>query len=344
MRASQSTLLGLGVLGLATGLAAQDPASLGADLSFKALKKWSFNLPAETWTAVNGSVPIAHQNGAGFEAHMDGLALALNVDTDGDGKTDKTVKGAKGYLVFKSKDADGEAFSYAVRFRAERKAYQFSSSGVMRGRLEGVGIQLIDQNNNGVYNEIGVDAMVVGKSSSASFLSKVVNLKGTLYEITVSADGKRIDATAFTGEAGTLDLESAFKAKGKLLSAVVKSADGQSSFEVSGDKLEVPVGEYNLAYGLIGKQNETVQVKQGKMSALDVQANRVTTQKWGGPVMADFTFGHSGENVTIEPRALAYYGQAGEEYHNFQPMAKSPKFFVYDERTEKLLKTGRFGT
>ncbi|MCA8943209.1 MAG: hypothetical protein KDB80_11670 [Planctomycetes bacterium] len=344
MRVAQSTLLGLGVLGLSAGLAAQEPSELTAELSYKALKKWSFNLPNETWSDVKSGIPIAHQNGDSFEAHMDGLALALAVDTDGDGRTDKTVKGAKGYLVLRAKDKAGETMQYAVRFQAKDKAYQFATSGVMRGKLNGVAIMLIDQNNNGLYNEIGVDAMIVGKGDSASFLSRIVNLDDELFEITVSADGKKIEATPFTGDVGKIDLESGFRASGKLVSAVVNSSDGKSSFEISSGETVVPAGDYTLAFGLVSKANESVNVRHGKMKTLTVDAGRTTSQKWGSEVMADFTFGHSGENVTIEPSALKYYGQSGEEYYAFQPMAKSPKFFVFDERTEKLLKTGRFGT
>ena len=55
----------------------------------------------------------------------------------------------------------------------------------MVGSVEGVPVQLIDQNNNGVFNEIGIDAMVVGSGKSAAFLSKIVNLKGQLFEFEV---------------------------------------------------------------------------------------------------------------------------------------------------------------
>ncbi len=343
MRIAKATALGS--LALTAGLAAQEAATdLAADMSYKAAKKWSIILPEETWSEVDGGIKVAHQNGDSFSAYEDGLALALNVDTNGDGKPDKTVKGAKGYLVLKGKDADGNSMSYAVRFKAKGKKYSYASSGMMRGRLNGETIMLIDQNNNGVYNEVGVDAMVVGKAKSAHYLSKIVNLKGDLFELTVSADGKKIEATPFAGESGVLNLKKDFKSKGKLTAAVVKSSDGNSSFNLVGGDLRVPQGSYTLAFGLVEKANETVKIKNGKMAAIEVNPSRTTQVAWGGPLMADFAFTRKGEAVNIQPNALHYYGKAGEEYHDFLPQGASPKFLVYDERKKKLLKSGRFGT
>jgi hypothetical protein len=268
----------------------------------------------------------------------------LSVDTNGDGKVDKQVKGAYGFLVLKAKDSAGEPLEYAVRFKVDQKVYKYASSGVMRGRLNGESVLLIDQNNNGTYNEVGVDAMVVGKSKAASFVSKVVNLKGELFEVSISDDGKSMEARPFAGESGTLDLRSGFKAKGKLESAVVKSADGQYSFNLGDGSMNVPAGDYTIAYGLAGKASETVTIGTGKMSPVNVKAGRETALTWGGPIIADFPYSRDGLAVKVEPASVKFYGKAGEEYTDFLPQGQSPKFLVYEERTEKLLKTGRFGT
>ena len=339
----QKPLAGLALAALGAGLAAQEPVS--ADLSYKAMKKWPFVLPAETWSDASSGIAIAHENGDKFEAYRDGLALELSVDTDGDGKTDKQVKGAKGFLILKAKDKNGDKMAYAVRFKVEGKAYKFTTAGVMRGSVAGTPVLLIDQNNNGVWNEFGVDAMVVGKSKSASYLSHVANLKGDLYSLEVSENGKQITATPWEGETGELALRSGFKAGGKLTAAVVNSTDGKYSFELAGSSsLKVPAGTYKLATGVATKSSESVRIGAGKMAPLEVTPGGETKLEWGAPVMAEFAFSRDGESVKVEPSALHYYGKAGEEYVSFAPQGASPKFLVYDERTEKLLKTGRFGT
>jgi hypothetical protein len=341
MRRVLSGLAALAALG--SSATAQEPVS--ADLSFKALKKWEFNLPNETWSDAAGGLAIAHKNGNKLSAYRDGLALELSVDTDGDGKTDAQVKGASGFLTIKADAENGGKVNYAVRLKVDGKTYVYASSCVMRGTLNGESLTLVDQNNNGVWNEVGVDGLVIGKSSSASYLSKVANLKGQLWELTVAADGQRIQAKPYTGETGELALRSGFKSQGGIDSAVVSSADGQFSFQLADDaKLRVPVGTYRLVAGLASKSSEGVKIGPGKMKTLEVRSGAETALEWGAPVIAEIAFSREGETVKIEPSAVKYYGKAGEEYIAFVPQGASPKFLVYDARTEKLLKTGRFGT
>lgn len=322
---------------------AQEPIT--AELKYKPVKNWKYVLPNETWSKVSGSIPIAHEGGDGFDAVHDGLALSLEVDTNGDGRTDKKVRGKGGFLLLRGKGLDGEKFAYGVRFRAVGKSYEFASSGVRVGSLDGEAITLIDQDNDGVWNEYGVDALVVGRSHAASYLSRIVNLDGELFEIDVAADGSSVTAKPWSGETGTLDLLSGLESRAKPEAIVVVSSDGDASFELSGarDGVVVPAGEYQLASGLLTKANETVRVRNGKMGALRVEPDLTTAPKWGGEIVIEFSYTREGEKVNIEPTALAYYGQAGEEYTDFLPQGESPKFFVFDEASEKELGSGRFG-
>lgn len=324
------------------GLAAQDPVV--AELKFKSQKKWSIALPQETWTNVQAGLAVG-PDGASFAAHRKGLGLALDVDTDGDGKLDKAVKGQKGFLLLRDQTADGAKFRYAARFRASGTTYQFASAGFMVGRVAGESIRLIDQNNNGRYDEFGVDAMIVGKGSSASFLSKVVNLDGTLYEIEVEPDGSKVEIRPFQGESGTLNLARGYRSKGKLLSAVVEDDHGNSFQLASTSKgLLVPAGDYRLAYGRIQKGGEVAKIAHGNMDDFVVHGGRTTDVAWGGKVVAVFDHLLLLDKVTIDPSVMQYYGETGEQYLEFEPKLPVPKFLVYDERTRKLLKTGRFGT
>ncbi len=341
MQMHRSSLLGLcSLIALTSSLTAQGEES--ATLSYKAQKKWNVILPNETWTDVSGGIGIAHENGDSFAAYVDGLSLSMSVDTTGNGKTDSKVKGSKGYLVLKAKTPEGAAFKYALRFKPKGKTFTFASSGMLQAKVAGTTIGLIDQNNDGRFDEFGVDAMVVGKSRAASFLSKVVNLKGQLYNLAIE-DGK-VTVSSYDGEAGTLNLKKGFKVKGKLNSAVVTNDAGHSFQLAAASKgLLVPVGSYTLTSGFVSKGGDTAQIKTGKMRSLDVRLGRETMLKWGGRLIAEFSYVQEGESVKIEPGNLHFYGVAGEEYADLLPQGSSPKFFVYDETTERLLKTGRFG-
>ena len=105
----------------------------------------------------------------------------------------------------------------------------------------------------------------------------------------------------------------------------------------------VPVGDYTITAGLIAKGNNKARIRQGKMSPMTVEADKVTKIKWGAKVTAEFTHSVDGKDVKIEPNAVHYYGAGGEEYYDFLPGAKSPKFLVYDKATQKQLGKGIFG-
>ncbi|MHC4814070.1 MAG: hypothetical protein ACYTGW_15275 [Planctomycetota bacterium] len=327
---------------LATGATAQDGKQT-AKLSYKAFQKWSFITPQQAWTPVTGDgIQVKHPNGDFFAAEKDGQKLS--VDTTANGKLNKDVKGAGGYLVLRSKGEDGNVFNYAVRLQGSSGGYKYASSGVMFGTVGGVPVQLIDLNNNGIYNEYGKDALIVGKGKSAGFLSKVISFKGNLYDFEVSEDGSEVSTTPFDGESGTLNATSGYKSKGKLANAVVSDSTGTISFNLAGSKdLTVPVGEYTITAGLVQKGNNTARIRQGKMSPMKVEAEKVTKLKWGIKVTAEFTHAVDGKDVKIEPNAVHYYGAGGEEYYDFVPNAKSPKFLVYDKATHKQLGKGIFG-
>lgn len=314
-------LLGVVAALLSSVAVAQDKQT--ATLKFRAIKSFDFVMPTDTWTPVSGTIQLKHPNGDGFLAQRDGLKLM--VDTTGTGKPNKEVKGQKGYLTFHSKK--GEAtFQYAARFVAADKGYKFATSCAMVGTVGGVPIQLFDLDNNGVYNQVGVDGLIIGGGKAASFLSKVISHKGELYSLEVSEDGQTVSTTPFTGERGTIGLAGGFHSRAKLDSAVVVD-DAGNSFNLAGAKtMVVPTGRYTIGYGRVSKGSQAASIRAGKMSPLTVKAGQETKLTWGGPVMLEFTHTLAEGKVTVEPANLKYYGKAGEEYFDWLPIGKSPKF------------------
>jgi hypothetical protein len=322
----------------ASALSAQDTT----ELKYKVAKKWTYVLPNETWTPMMGGITV---DGSRFKTRKGG-GLKLEIDANADGKYDTTIKGMDGFAVLDAKSEDGERTTYAVRLRNKDKEYGFASSGFYGGSVNGTKIALIDQNNNGVWNEIGVDAIVVGKrSKAASFLSRVINVDGELFEIDVKEDGTEITAKPWNGASGTLNLVKGLESRGRLDSVVVTSADGTYSFELSDARkgMAVPVGDYKLAAGRLSKGAETVRVAQGKMPGFEVTEGAELSPTWGGGVIMEFPFTHADGIVKVEPASLHFYGEAGEEYLDFLPQGKSPKFTVHDKETGRALESGRFG-
>lgn len=341
MKAHPGPLLGLLATTLAAGLMPARASAQEFKLTPKAYPKWTINVPNEVWTAAAAQIPIPHAEGEGFAVSPDGESLA--VDTNANGRLNGKVKGAYGFLKLKSDDSEGNPLVYGLRFRKRGKVWEYAASGAMTGKVNGVGVKVIDLNTNGVYNEYGVDAMVVGGGKSASYLSKVLNLKGELYSFEISKNGRTVKIDPYDGESGTLDLRSKFRSKGKLVSVVVSDESGAVSFNLAGAKggMKVPVGKYSISGGLAKKGGESAQVKSGRMPAMNVEVNNKFVLDWGGPVKADFTYSVLGEQITVKPD-VKYYGKAGEEYFNWNPDAKSPKIFVADASNEKVVASGRF--
>jgi hypothetical protein len=305
-------------------------------------QKWDINLPMTAPVKLAAGpqgtrmIPIAHA--------VDGMALA--VDTNGDGKMDDKVKGIGGVVAINAKTTDGKTLKTAVRVVKNGADWDLYPAAYVHGRVGGQEVKLIDMNLNGRYDDVGADAMVVGRTNAASLLSKVANLGGKLYELTASSDGSSVTAKLWEGEAGMLNLRKSWKSDGSdLESAVISSTNGEMSFELSDAKsgLKLPVGEYSLVYGFAKKGAETVKIKAGpEMKPFKVEANGDNVFAWGGPLEMDFTFTIDKETITV-PTNIRYFGSAGEEYYEFKPDGKPPLIVVTDAETGQVVREGRFG-
>jgi hypothetical protein len=324
---------------------AQDQEAITGKLKYKGVQKWNIILPKEVWSTASGSIAIPHQGGDGFATNPDGMALM--VDTTGDGRCNDKVKGVAGSLRLKGKDSEGKKFSYDVRFRKEGSSWQYACSGLISGRIGGELITIIDQNNNGCWNDYGTDAMIVGKSKAACYLSRVVNLKGKLYNFEVADSGKTMSITPYVGEVGSLDLRSGFKTYGQLVSAVVSSEGGDVSFDLAKAKkgMAVPAGKYVLSGGYAVKGSESARVRTGQMTPLEVKANEKADLAWGAPLRMEFDYTIQGETITVQPppQNIKYFGAAGEEYYDWKPDATSPNITIVDAKTGREVGKGRFG-
>jgi hypothetical protein len=290
-------------------------------MSYKIYRNWKIEMPAETYSVV----------GCGMLGRC-GTTLkgtALQVDTDGDGKPDVKVEGEEGVVKLKHKDGPAKGTTYAARVsRKDGKGWKFAAAGAMVGKIDGVIVRLIDQNNNGTYNEFGKDAMIVGRGKVASFLSEIVHIGDRPLAIDVSADGRQLTYRPYDGPTGTLRVKQ--NTPGKLVSAIVRSKDGRLCFDLAKGRngLRVPTGSYELHSGKIGLASSAVRVRRGQLAAVQVDADQDVVMTWGGPVRAEFEYTRPGNEIVFSPASIWFYGTSGEEYFGWYPRGKSPEFIV----------------
>lgn len=316
------------------------------DLKHKTYRNWSVLLPDERFDVVSGGIPFPHIEGGSFSAVADGTSLW--VDRDGDGEVDVQIEapeepGQTALLVLRVPREDQAPLSHAVRLQNDG-TWKFATSGAMVGEFRGTKLQLIDQDNNGRYDDFGEDAMIVGHRSVAHLLSRVVSIDGELFDVSVSADGARVELAAHTGETGSIDFASALETEAKMHAVVIRSADGETSFEVAAvdGALNVPVGAYTIHSGQVGLGQGHADLSTGRFEPVAVTAGEETRVSWGGPVDVEFDYHRQGDQIVIAPNDLYYYGRAGEEYWNFMPLGESPEFTIKDRETGEVLVHTKF--
>jgi len=310
------------------------------ELSWKTSRNWDIQLPAEQFRKVSGGFAIPHAGGELIPAVLDGTALL--VDSDGDGTPELRVEGKEddmgvrhAVVTVHAQREDGSDLTFTARLQDAGKGWEYAAAGFMEGKVGNTRVRLIDQDLNGRYDDVGVDAMVLGRGDMACLLSEAVHVDGQLYRMGVAADGRALTLATFDGPTGQLDLKSQLKTQGKLQSLVVTSQDGRYSFDLAGTTgaVKVPAGRYELTAGQFGFLDNVAKVRQGRMAPIEVPADGAETVRWGGPLHAEFRYQRVGSEVMFDPNQVTYFGAAGEEYKVWDPAGKSPEFLIRDLRS-----------
>lgn len=309
-------------------------------LKYKTYRDWKVLLPAEKFLPIKGQISFAGACQEKFKVGLEGTMLS--VDTNGDAETDLAVRGKEGVVTLRGTAASGGKFTYSMRLK-NAGGWKYAASGAMVGRLGGQKIQLIDQNGNGRYDDIGKDAMIVGRGDVASFLSKVVSVRGKLLELKIAPDGSSITTSPYRGAKGKLDLLGGYGSKAKLMAAVVISTDRKYSFNLSRRAAEIPAGDYLLFGGRVALGANVTRFGKGRSSTIKVADGKTTSFAWGGPITVDFVYDRRGGKIVFDPASVWYYGSGGEQYFDWQPFGRSPEFVVTDLETGKQIIKAIFG-
>jgi hypothetical protein len=325
----------LAAVSLAASLAAQASPERGeVALKTKIQRRQKLLLPGETATAVGTGFHFQDGLGADFRADVDGEALLI--DADGDGELETRVEGDAGFVVL---EHGGRRYGVSLKKAA---VWTFVAGSVVTGEVDGTKVRIVDQNHNGRFDDVGEDAMVVGNGRAASFLSEVASIGGALMTIDVAADGGTLRFAPFAGETGELSLRAV--TDGKVMAAVLNSTDKRYSVHLSKHdaSVVVPAGDYELHSGVLSLAGSRVSMAKGRSKPFTVAPASAAKLSWGGPAKAEFAFQEKVGELTFDPNRIWFYGANKEEYRDWNPVGKSPLIMVVDRSTGAVIAETRF--
>lgn len=317
------------------------------DANYVPVKDWTIKTYAGGYAGVTKKgdnqvlpLPVKDHDGVAVKAEE----FAIEVDGNHDGKMDERVKTDGATSLVTLVYADGTVAPYNVRFQKGRGTWSWQRSGYWQASINKVPVSVIDNNNNGRYDENAEDAIIVGASTFATPLSDVVNIGGTLYRIKIVETGKTVWVKEYEGETGKLDARSGHKSLGGLGSAVFQK--GQTWIDVASAKdkaVVVPVGKYDFFGGEVHAVSggQAAMMRKGNMASVEVKKDETTKLAWGMALKIDFDFTVANKKVEVTVASCHVYGtNLGEEYYNFVPPAFTPVVTVWNSQTGEKAGTG----
>ncbi|HTL52820.1 MAG TPA: hypothetical protein VL860_09620 [Planctomycetota bacterium] len=283
----------------------------------------------------------------------------LWIDLDGDGKpasTERFNPSQTGYgpitLPLKYKNETTAPYSFHLIANTTPGAYRLVTGQMIRYSVtwnrRALTLILIDQNNNGRYDEPGEDVVLVD-SRPGGFLSKTVTVgsdTGTVLEIVVYADGTTIELRDYTGDTGILDPVGGYTpaSSGVALSYLAAESDlARPGFSATFPRARVPVGSYGFSGAVLVNGKENVRVERGGLPPAAVTKDATVKMAWGGEVQVKYGFRREGDNLVFDNFQIV--GKDHQEiYRPLPPMTIAFNYHVDETTTANGPMTGMIAT
>lgn len=291
------------------------------------------------WVDVsNGTLPLTGVKGG--PVRFQPFTGKIQLDGDGDGTYESQIKSE--FQALKVRCPDGSEGPYYFRLRRDKDVYLFGRACIAVGKLDDTPITFVDENNNGLYGDSAADAVRIGASPIAQYVSEVVNVKNKLYYLKVNQSGTKAWYKPYDGPSGTIDLATKYKGNSKPLFVMLQQ--GEIIIDAAAKDTVLPVGQWSLFEGLVGpSMYQCAKMKPGRMAPIEVKKDAPTSLAWGMPGIIDFSCTKNGNQLKIPFSSAHMYGQGGEEYVNFRPKAFTPNVHVVEEASKKDVYFGSMG-
>lgn len=181
---------------------------------------------------------------------------------------------------------------------------------------------LLDQNNNGRYNDMGQDVILVDQRPGG-LLAKTVTVgvdAGSVCDIVVYPDGATLELRDYAGPTGVLDPVSGYKPPQEGVTLAYLAMDhalARPGFSAQFPRARVPVGSYDFVSASLVRGTETVRVDKGGLQAAAVAADANTVLAWGGTVELKYGFRRDGEFLVFD--GFKFVGKDHQEVYLPQP-------------------------
>lgn len=283
------------------------------------------------------SVRIAGRDVA-VRLKADGPNKSIGLDLNANGLVDNDEwwpARRRGSIVVRVHSADGSAEAVValrdtvIRSRGSRVyggSVRIVNDMGLLGEIAGTPVLLLDDNMDGVIQQGGGDAVLIGAGRLAMPLRTVHQVNGRLVSLAVDVGDSRLSAAPLEGEpigqvtTGLSDDPNAF--------AVV--ACDRAAFTVNGGAVDMPAGDYRLAFGLVRRgSNEAVIQPGDRPTGYQVRAGEVNHLALGPPYEITFRGSVSRSSFTVRPE-LTVLGAGGEHYAFAMPTPDMPTISLLD--------------
>ncbi len=300
----------------------------------------------------------------------------VDADADGEGDVAIPLTGSAESVTFTAGSGEQAVpWGFLARIGLERDRYQgfdmnmvsderqlqifTAPAGSLKGEVQGVALQVFDDNMDGVYGsavknwasigclptgsgQADMDALRVGNEKAARPWSPVAHLGGAWYQLAI--EGTKLTATPISDvETGKIALDFAGLTPDYLVVQGV-TRYGDAFFDLTGPEakkgLEVPVGTYYLITGRVskGKREQIAKaliVPPEKARSYEVTAGQTVKVELGAPFGFEFSVRQSDEKVTVVGDSVVVSGRGGETYQRLWNCVVTPEASVRKAGSKK---------
>ena len=207
--------------------------------------------------------------------------------------------------------------------------------GRLRHRTHGdLKVAVIDMDGDKVYGEVGQDALVLGSSENAAYLSETLVVGETVHSLTVARDGSQLTLGAYDGPSGP-------RGDGR---------PGGRRAPPQGDRAQrrrqAQLRPRAARRGALPRSGATARTGPARSRRRTRRGPRRPHAPDRGHGGADTTLAWGADQGRVrvrasgrrfDPNRVWWYGAAGE-YRGWAPIGKSPEFTIKERKLDELKK------